>query len=235
MSQKKRISIIIPCLNEEESIEELVAYLTRYGADTVLEIIVVDGQSQDNTLCNAKKAGAICYASPKVGRSAQMNYGVQKANGDIYYFVHADSIPPQTFASDILKQIEAGVPIGCFRFRFDSDKWTLKINSYFTRFDKIWCRGGDQTLFITKNAWDSLQGFKDFKVMEEYDLIERAKKKYRFVIIPKNTIVSPRKYQFNSYFRVNFANLVLFLMYRYKVPQDRMVNVYKTLIKHPKA
>ena len=70
--------------------------------------------------------------------------------------------------------------------------------------------------------------------MEEYDLILRARKKYPFRIIPKDVMVSARKYDHNGYFRVNLANLTVFMMFFAGFSQLRMVNTYKRMIHHPK-
>lgn len=229
-----QISIIIPTYNEAEHIEYLVNYLWQHGKDEVTQIFVIDGGSQDNTLEMAAKAGAEAFHSPNKGRAAQMNFGAALATGDILYFVHADSLPPETFVRDIAASINNGFPIGCYRFKFRSDKLMLRFNSYCTRFDRIMCRGGDQSLFVTRGVFDELNGYKDFLIMEEYDFIIRARKKYPFSIMPKDVLVSARKYDHNSYFRVNLANLTVFLMFFAGFSQTKMVNTYKTMIKHPK-
>jgi rSAM/selenodomain-associated transferase 2 len=229
------ISIIIPTYNEEEHIGPLVAHLWLNSQGLVREIVVIDGGSQDNTLNLAAQAGAQAYLSPRKGRAAQMNLGASMVQGAVLYFVHADSFPPATYVQDILEAIQAGYPLGCFRFRFNSDKLLLKINSYCTRFDRIMCRGGDQTLFLLRTVYDDLEGYKDdYLIMEEYDLILRARKKYPFRIIPKDVMVSARKYDHNGYFRVNLANLTVFMMFFAGFPQLKMVNTYKRMIQHPK-
>ena len=58
--------------------------------------------------------------------------------------------------------------------------------------------------------------------------------KLKFKIIPKDVTVSARKYEENSYFRVNLANLLLFTSYKVGVSQERLLKLYKFLIKHPK-
>jgi rSAM/selenodomain-associated transferase 2 len=229
------ISIIIPTYNEEEHIGPLVAHLWLNSQGLVREIVVIDGGSQDNTLNLAAQAGAQAYLSPRKGRAAQMNLGASMVQGAVLYFVHADSFPPATYVQDILEAIQAGYPLGCFRFRFNSNKLLLKINSYCTRFDRIMCRGGDQTLFLLRTVYDDLEGYKDdYLIMEEYDLILRARKKYPFRIIPKDVMVSARKYDHNGYFRVNLANLTVFMMFFAGFPQLKMVNTYKRMIQHPK-
>lgn len=229
------ISIVIPTYNEEENIGQLVKHLRTYDQNLVAEIIVVDGGSQDNTLKAAQQAGALALVSPCKGRAAQMNYGVTKTTGDVLYFVHADSIPPASYVKDIQEALAAGYPLGCYRFRFKSNKLLLRVNSYCTRFDRIMCRGGDQTLFVRRSVFEELQGYKpDFVIMEEYDFIRRARKNYPFKIIPKDVLVSARKYDNNGYFKVNLANLTVFMMFFAGCSQQQMLNTYKNMINHPK-
>lgn len=98
------------------------------------------------------------------------------------------------------------------------------------------CRGGDQSLFITRKIFDELQGYDEYyKIMEDYDIIIRARKKYAFKIIPKDIIVSARKYDHNSYFKVNITNLAVFIMFFLKVNQDKMINFYRKMLNHQES
>ena len=228
------ISKIIPTYNEADTICQLVDYLKTHTHNST-EIIVVDGGSDDNTLVKAQAASATCFVCNHKGRAAQMNLGANQAKGDILYFVHADSFPPTSFATDIIKAVHNGHKAGCYRFRFNSDHPLLKINAYMTRFDRIMCRGGDQTLFITQELFDHLEGYRDdYIIMEDYDLIERIQGSASFKIIPKDVIVSARKYKHNNYLKVQIANFVVFMMYFSGCSQDRMCNTYKQMLSHPK-
>lgn len=66
--------------------------------------------------------------------------------------------------------------------------------------------------------------------MEDYDFIIRAQQKFKFKIIPKNIVVSARKYQNNSYFKVMWANYTIFKMFFNNASQDEMVNKYKSML-----
>lgn len=225
------LSVIIPTFNEAKNIQKLITHLQRHGGSTLIEIIVVDAQSQDKTMDIANKAGAIVHTSPQKGRAAQMNYGAAMAKGDILYFVHADTLPPTSYAHDIIKSIEAGYPVGSYRTKFDSESTLLRINAYFSRYNRLMCRGGDQTLYIVKTSFEQLNGYnEDYQIMEDYEFIQRAKKVTSFRVIPKAALISVRKYEQNSYLRVNFANLTIFTMFFLNCPQQLMINTYKALM-----
>jgi rSAM/selenodomain-associated transferase 2 len=230
-----KVSVIIPTYNEEESIGKLINYLKKHGDERLLECIVVDGGSEDETVEIAQKKDVRVLKSKQKGRAAQMNMGYRYSSGNLLYFVHADSFPPKTYLDDLSTALKNGYKAGCYRFRFDSDRFLLKVNSYFTRFDRIMCRGGDQTLFITRDLFEELGGFQnEFMIMEDYDLIQKIQRETTFKIIAKDVIVSPRKYDKNQYLKVNFANLVIFMMYFFGARQQTMVSAYKNLINHTK-
>ena len=226
-----KISIIIPTLNEAENIGSLISHLLKNANENLLELLVVDGGSNDGTCRIAKDSGAKVIICTRKGRSCQMNEGVQNSSGELLYFVHADTIPPASFMTDIQEAIDEGFPMGCYRFKFNSNKMILKFNAYMTRFDKLYCRGGDQTLFVTREVFEDLDGYRhDYRIMEEYDFMVRARKKYNFKIIPKEVIVSARKYEKRSWFRVMLANSIVFQMFKFGASQDALARTYQRIL-----
>ena len=226
------LSIIIPTYNEAEHISKLLLHLQKTSHQN-FEIIVADGGSLDGTQKIVKNAAVKLISSPEKGRAKQMNFASKQAKGDVLYFVHADSLPPITFIEDIENALIEGFSIGCYRFKFNSNKKILQLNAYLTRFDRIMCRGGDQSLFVTKDLFNELNGYcEQHKVMEDYDIIIRARKKHPFKIIPKDVLVSARKYDHNSYLKVNIANLLAFMMFYAKVDHDKIIKVYKKMLNH---
>ena len=158
----------------------------------------------------------------------------KKAKGNVLYFVHADTRPPKSFVADIRTATEDGYQSGCYRFKFDSDRPLLKFNSYCTRFNRLMVRGGDQTLFIKKELFQELGGFDEYyTVMEEYPLIKKLMQRKTFKIMDGDVLVSARKYEHNSYLRVNLANFIAFMMFYAKSHPDKIRSTYLSLIKHP--
>jgi rSAM/selenodomain-associated transferase 2 len=225
------LSIIIPTYNEAENIGILINYLKKHSPENSVEIIISDGGSIDKTVKVAKEAGAAAVVSPKKGRAAQMNYGASMAKGETLYFIHADTFPPESFVLDIEDAVKRGFQIGRYQTRFDSDKFILKLNAFFTRFDLFVCYGGDQTLFMTKQLFNQINGYKeDMLIMEDYDIVSRAKRTGKYKIMKKSALVSARKYETNSWFKVQNANRTIVNMYKKGGSQQDMVSKYKEML-----
>ncbi len=227
------ISVIIPTKNEAQTIAQVIADARMFGQDRLADVIVVDGGSTDQTVLMALQAGATVLQSPQMGRAAQMNLGARHATGDVLYFVHADVRLHPDFATDITHSIIKGYQSGRYWFKFDADlPWLLRLNSYATRFGGAVSRGGDQTLFMTRPLFEQLQGFDErYVIMEDFDMIRRIEATGApFVIIPKNVVVSARKYQRNGWLRVQLANLLAVALFACHVPPVRIAKTYKTLL-----
>ena len=226
-----RISIIIPTYNEATTIEKLITYLKKHGGDTVKEIIISDGESNDGTPAIAEQASATVLISPQKGRAAQMNHGAANTSGTILYFVHADSFPPVSFASDVIKAVNDGFDFGRYRTKFDSNKFLLKINAWFTRFNWFICYGGDQTLFITRKLFEQSGGFKnELLIMEEYEFAKRLMKQGRYKIFNDVALVSARKYDGRSWLKVQLANRKAVKSFKKGLPQQQIMNEYKMML-----
>lgn len=223
------ISVIIPAYREANRISHLVKAVCQENG--VTEIFVVDGGSDDGTPEIATKAGAKVLLSGQLGRAYQMNYGAAQAKGDILHFIHADAQPPKGFTTDIQEAYLKGYPAGCFRSCFQTRNVFLLANSYFTRFKGLMFRGGGQTLFIDRELFEELGGYRDeLRLMEEYDLISRIKRHEPFHVIQRDVMVSPRKYEEKGAFKVQLFYAILMLLFFMGFPQDRLIKLYKRLI-----
>ena len=230
------ISLIIPTYNEEEAIAETIeAIRNRDTENLISEIIVVDGQSSDQTIKVASNAGAQVVISPKKGRSAQMNYGASLAKSQILYFLHADSIPPENFTSYILEARKKGSVSGCFRLRFDHEHWFLKANCWFTRFDVNAIRFGDQSLFVTSEVFEKCGGFDEsLLMMEDQEIIYRIKENGKFSVMKAAVTTSARKYLDNGIYRMQTIFFRIWLMYYLGYSQEDLLKMHRKLIRKTK-
>jgi glycosyltransferase involved in cell wall biosynthesis len=82
-----RVSLIIPALNEGESLESLLAEVM---ANPVYQVIVVDNGSEDNTTVVGRRGGAQVIAEPRRGYGYACAAGAAAADGDVLAFMDGD-------------------------------------------------------------------------------------------------------------------------------------------------
>lgn len=204
---KDNISVIIPVLNEAETIETLLNHLIDNASlQAISEIIVVDGGSTDDTINIIKKLDLkIVLLNSKKGRAKQMNTGAKAAKGNILYFLHADSFPPNRYDKYIIDEVKKGHLAGCFRLQFDNNHWWLRLASWLTQFSWRACRGGDQSQFITKTLFNDIGGFNEaYTIYEDNILINELYKRKQFVVINKKIRTSARLYERHGIWKLQY-------------------------------
>lgn len=120
-----------------------------------------------------------------------------------------------------------------FSYKFDSERFWLKINAYFTASDGIFTGGGDQCLFIKKETFKRLDGFNENQVlMEDFEFFKRMKKaKVPYKIVKNDLLVSARKYDHNSYLKVNFCNLMMIVLFKLGYPSKKLKSLYSNMLR----
>lgn len=223
----KTISIIIPAYNEEAIIAQaLYALLAITDRSSGIEIIVSDASTDRTPDILSRFPVTICHSAK--GRAVQMNNGARLAGGDILLFLHADTLPPDTFIDDIRSAAATGKKAGCFKMRFDDDHPFLALFGWFTRFPLILCRGGDQSLFIDRALFFGIEGFdENLLIMEDYDIITRIEKRVQFHILETEVTTSARKYHDNGIIRLQMIFGTLHLMYALGFDQESLIRYYR--------
>jgi hypothetical protein len=165
-----------------------------------------------------------------------MNYGASLASAPVLYFLHADSYPPPGFWQDITKAVGQGFNSGCYQLAFDDPHPFLRFNAWFTRFDINAIRFGDQSLFVSKEVFLQAGGFReDLIVMEDQEIIGRIRKVARFKVLPGKVTTSARKYRENGYYKLQGIFFLIYFLYQLGVPQEKLVKLYKRLIRQNKV
>lgn len=229
--QNPQISIIIPVLNEEHSIGLILRYLRENStAENIKEILVVDGGSIDATVSIALKNNASVLHSKK-GRARQMNFGSQNAKGTILYFLHVDTLPPKGFDQSIVDAYRQGNEAGCFQMKFDSQSKFLAFFAWFTRLNFKVCRGGDQSLFITKQLFQKIEGFnEDYLIYEDNELTDRLYDLIDFKILPRPVITSARRYEERGEVTLQYHFGMIHLKNYLGAGPDQLYDYYKRKI-----
>lgn len=232
------LSVIIPVLNEAENIVLVLSHLTKSASQkNIAQIVLVDGGSKDNTvqLINDFAATSdfnIISISSEKGRAKQMNTGYQNSTGDILYFLHADSFPPKNFDTLIISEINKGNPAGCFKMKFDSNHWWLRLASYLTKFSWRASRGGDQSQFITRALFDEIGGYDEsYIIYEDNILINELYKRKKFVVIQEWIGSSARLYDEKGVWFVQYHFWTIYVKKWFGADAEELLAYYNKHIK----
>ncbi len=221
-----KTSIVIPTYNEEAGIAKTLSSLCSAGGKTEKTEIIICDAGDDNTLRIASGFPVTTCRSPK-GRAVQMNRGASIATGEILYFLHADTVPPTGFLGKITAAVSEGKNAGCFQLSFDDPHWLMQTYGWFTQLPLMICRGGDQSLFITRDLFQRIGGFDEkLRIMEDIEIIERINRYTAFTILDGIACTSARKYALNGRIRLQIIFGTIHLLYALGFDQDIIADYY---------
>ncbi len=220
-----RISIIIPAINEAESIGRAVSYAQQAGAS---EVIVVDGGSDDSTPAAADAHGAkVLECAP--GRGKQLNAGALEASGDVLVFQHADAWLDPSAGQQIRRALHnMSVVSGAFRQQIAANGLQYRAlelgNAWRVRFRGL--AYGDQGIFMRRTTFCELGQFPEEPIMEDLILMHAARQVGWPVLLPGPIHVDPRRWLKHGVFRQTLRNWSLLTAYRLGVPPTRISRYY---------
>jgi rSAM/selenodomain-associated transferase 2 len=188
----RRVSIVIPTLNEAENIGHLVDWLRSCFPD--VEIIVADCGSEDGTAEKVAQPARVVLSER--GRACQMNAGARAASGDILWFLHADCWPTER-SIDLIQQAldDPAVVGGGFRWGLNGSKWYYGICTSLAHLKNKLRRNlfGDMGIFIRRDVFERLGGYAEIPICEEVELNRRLKGTGKTVILDEVLLSSDRK------------------------------------------
>lgn len=187
------ISVIVPTLNEEELLPCCLESVVNEKEE--LQLIVVDGNSSDKTLQVARSYTDQVLALKNADLAAQLNAGAAIAEGDILFFLHADSrLIPGAIAQ--MKKIAAEVVGGAFKMQLDSNRFFYRLLSMG---GNIYCRFtgtyfGDRGIFVRSSIFKQIGGFSPLPIMTDVEFSRRLHKYGKTVLLEGPVISSSRKF-----------------------------------------
>ncbi|MBL4636247.1 MAG: TIGR04283 family arsenosugar biosynthesis glycosyltransferase [Kofleriaceae bacterium] len=231
-SDNLSISVIIPVLNEQTCLPDVLRLLQQHAG--IIEIIVVDGGSSDDTVAIAEASGRVRLLHSPPGRAVQMNLGAQAATGGVLLFLHADVELPQDACQQIHQSLASQEELaGAFRLHTRYDKrgrfrpWIrpfLKLadmRSYYSDLPY-----GDQALFVRAEVFRLLGGFPLLPLFEDLALSSTLRRLRPLVIAKGPVQVSGRRFQERPFYYLALMNSFP-LLYRLGVSPEWLARFYR--------
>ncbi len=220
-----KLSIIIPTLNEAASIKNTLSELYTLK-DNGHEIIIVDGGSTDQTLSICKQYTDKVFNSGK-GRAKQMNLGAKHASNDILVFLHADTLLPEQ-ARQLICTALSNKQWGYFSIKLSGSHVVLRLIEFFMNIRSCLSgiATGDQAIFVYRESFNSINGFKEIPLMEDIEISKSLKKISRPACVPVPVISSSRRWETQGYIRTILLMWRLRLLYFFGTPASQLVKQY---------
>ena len=221
------ISVIIPTYNEAENIQRTIDRLNSCKSSDI-EIIVVDGGSEDETMTIAVQCGAkVLVANP--GRAAQMNAGAAIAQGSILLFLHADTSVPKGFDRWIQESLDDAIA-GAFDLKIAGENWPLRGVEWGVAIRSRICQlpYGDQGIFLKADTFHRLGGFPELPIMEDFVFMRTLRKQGRIAIVPAAVLTSARRWQTQGIWQTTLMNQVMIVGFYLGVKPDRLRAWYRS-------
>ena len=220
------ISIIIPTLNEEEAIQNLLQQLQAYRQQGH-EVIVVDGGSHDETV-SISKLLADNVISSEAGRALQMNNGATQSKNEILWFLHADTSLPTNVIEVIQKSLTKN-NWGRFNIKLSGSNFLFRIIEKMINLRSCisGIATGDQGIFVKRELFESIGGFSEIPLMEDVELSRKIKKISKPVCIKETLTTSSRRWEKKGILRTILLMWRLRFLYWIGVSPDKLSKLYR--------
>ena len=223
------ISVIIPVLNERQSIRRCIGEVLSQAAGS--EIIVCDGGSTDGSpdIVEEFRDRGVILVRTRKGRGTQMNAGASAASRDILLFLHADTRLERGWRDAVIQALEdPAVAGGAFSLRIDDPGKQYRLIESWV---KCRCRlfklpYGDQAIFMKRNVFERIGRYKDIPLMEDADIAERVKSAGRIVILGKRAVTHARRWEKEGWLYTSLRNQLIRCMYRLGVDPHKLAGIY---------
>lgn len=220
-----RLSVVIPTLNEEDRLAVCLEQACSLGD----QVCVSDGGSRDRTLNVAERFGTLIVQGP-AGRGGQLNRGARATDGEALLFLHADTRLPADARRRIERCLAEGRLGGGFHVRYDDGSpWLRRVGNPLIRRRTAWTGWplGDQGQFVTREAFETLDGFQDWPILEDLDFIRRLRRLGPTAVLDPTAITSPRRFDGQGLMRTTATNWLIWALYFAGASPRRLARLYR--------
>jgi glycosyltransferase involved in cell wall biosynthesis len=207
------LSVVIPALNEERHLGQLLSDIQRQ-TQSPDEVIVVDAGSTDATVRIAKHSSTkVLYSEPPVARGR--NLGGFSATGDLIVFLDADTRLPGTFFEDFVSEVERRVlDLACPRYLpYDSTPTIRAIHAFWDvvlkASETTLPSGAGHCIALRSELFRESRGFDPSLKFDDIELVRRLSKGRRFGLVGASVFVSDRRYREEGIFHTLLLHLLM--------------------------
>ena len=221
-----RLSVIIPTRNEAAVLE---ATLQRVRGGLDVDLIVVDGGSQDATVEIARQFGARVLVQ-STSRATRLNAGAAAAVGSQLLFLHADTLLPANYEQIVRDGLsDPEIALGAFRLQIRSADWKLRTIARGAnwRTQALGLPYGDQALFVRAETFWKSGGFRPLPLMDDFDWAWRLRQYGRCQLMSAAVETSDRRWRRLGPVRTTVLNQLIVSAWWLGVPPDRLADWYR--------
>jgi hypothetical protein len=228
MKKPRSISVIVPVLRDDAALESLLRQFE--GFDRIPEIIVSDG-SERGTARDICRRHGVLWLHGERGRGIQMNMGARAGNGDVLWFLHADSVVSPASLDAIERSLDdPGNVGGAFRFLLREHRWYSRL---LERGVALRCRWfnfpyGDQGFFVRRQVFEAMGGFAETPFLEDVDFIRRLRGFGKICILQEPIGISSRRWDREGFFYATVRNWLVTIAFLLGASPGHLVRWYRT-------
>lgn len=215
------ISVIIPTTYPDESLSLLVTQLNELN---IFEIIIIRPEEIQHVF---KPKPNCQWLTAQKGRGSQIQAGLNTAQGDILWILHADSRVPVQAVSEIIRIAQnPETALGCFPLKFDDSHLSMKLFAVFSRLALPWTTFGDQGFFFRREFKNALPDLAPYPLLEDVMIYRALRKKGRIRKTKYQIITNTERFRRIGIWRTQWQNAKILWKFRQGVSAKKLYDLY---------
>ncbi len=218
-------------LNESKNVAKAVqrAFTITANDLELVEVFVIDGGSNDDTVAKAEAAGAkVLLSAP--GRGQQLAAGSRAATGDVVLMLHADN----WLDSEAAEQMETvlknpGIEAGAFWQRIEATGFRYRALEWGNAMRVRWfgLAYGDQAIFVRRPVLEAVGGIPEVPLMEDVTLMRLLKRRKHPALLRGPVHVSARRWKQNGVLLQTLKNWFLLMAFYLGFSTEKIARWYR--------
>lgn len=225
-----QLSIIIPTWGDDltKAFDLISSHQIDERVEWVIAAVETPDQWEKHPSVERSDVTVLSVSCDLLGRGCQMNVAAEKAAGKLLVFNHADTELHREHVESLLSLDSSNTWGGAFHRILDGrHEWLRCFDSFVRFFNERWgILFGDQTVFLSRELYDQLEGFKPYKLMEDVDFSKRLRQAIPITLLLPPLLSSPRRSNRLGSLKVTAINLSLLALFKIGVSPDTLHRIY---------